>query len=56
MLSELFDDALSDEKRRAMNITAARPAVDRWTYIINGLCVTASRTGDPCDWMSAVRT
>jgi hypothetical protein len=45
---------LSEEKRRALNITAAWLAVDRWNYIINGVCVTTSRTGDSCDRMSAV--
>jgi hypothetical protein len=41
--------ALCEERRRAMNITAAALAVDRWNYIINGVCVTASRKCDPCD-------
>ena len=56
VLSELFDVALFEEKRRALNITAAWLAVDRCNYIINEACVTASRTGDRCDWMSAVCT
>ena len=55
MPSELVYVAISEEKRRALNITAAWPAIDRWNYIINGLCVTATSTGDPCDGMSAVR-
>ena len=54
VFAELLDVALSEEKRRALSITAAWLAVDRWNYIINGLCLTASRTGDPCDSMSAI--
>ena len=40
MRSELFDVALSEEKSRALNITAAWLALDRCNYILNGACVT----------------
>ena len=43
--SELFDVALSEEKSRALNITAAWLAVDRFNYIINGACVTGEQNG-----------
>ena len=39
--------AISEEKARLLAILAAWLVVDRWKYIINGVCVTANRAGDP---------
>jgi hypothetical protein len=47
--------AISEEKARSLASVAAWLVVDRWNYIINDVCITASRTGEPCDRMSAVR-
>jgi hypothetical protein len=46
--------AISEEKGRAPNTVVPRRVVDRWNYIINGLCV-AMKIGDSRDRMSAVR-
>jgi hypothetical protein len=44
VLAELFDVALTEEKRRAVNNIVGWLAVARWNYTINSVCVTASRT------------
>jgi hypothetical protein len=43
--SKLFCPAISEVKGRAPAIIAAWPVVDRLNYIINDVCITASRTG-----------
>jgi hypothetical protein len=45
--AKLIDIAVSEEKKRALNIVAASLAVDRWNYIINGACFTAKPDGPP---------
>ena len=45
--SKRFCLAISEVKGRALAIVAAWPVVERWNYIINGLCVTVNRAGVP---------
>ena len=52
--SKLVDIAVCEEKVRALNITAAWLAVDRWNYIINGACVRMTQDGLPVQRVSAV--
>lgn len=45
--SKRFCLAISEVKGRALAIVAAWPVVERWNYIINGLCVTVNIAGVP---------